>query len=179
MARRLRNRPKGVPEYRPKALTAAQETFAVRIAAGDSATAAYRFAFPKKRMPMKGFYEAASRCRKIPRVAARIAELRAPVIAAAGVTLQGHLGDLKSLRDGAIGPATDKPNYSAAVAAEIARGKVSGLYVEKHEHAGPGGIPLTPPPRSFDFTRLTDDELATVDALLGKAELRPPPITPI
>ncbi len=66
------------------------------------------------------------------KIAARVAELRAPVIAKAQITLENHLNDLKALRDKA--DASEK--YGPAIQAEIARGKASGLYVEKIEHGG-------------------------------------------
>lgn len=46
-----------------------------------------------------------------------------------GVTLAGHINDLKRLRDAA----ESDGKYAAAVSAEMARGKVSGFYVDKLE----------------------------------------------
>lgn len=67
--------------------------------------------------------------------------LRKPEIAAAirtaqferaetcGVTLAGHINDLKRLRDSAEADG----KFAAAVSAEMARGKVSGFYIDKVE----------------------------------------------
>ena len=57
----------------------------------------------------------------------RLAELRQPVIDAAQITLESHLQDLKILRNTAVAA----KNYSAAVAAEVSRGKAAGLYVDR------------------------------------------------
>lgn len=48
------------------------------------------------------------------------------------ITLKEHLDRLKDLADAALSDG----KYAAAVTAEIARGKASGLYVEKVEHSG-------------------------------------------
>ena len=68
--------------------------------------------------------------------------MRKPAIAAAiraaqdaraehcGMTLEGHILELQVLRDAA----KLDGKYSAAVAAEVARGKVSGYYVDRVEH---------------------------------------------
>lgn len=52
------------------------------------------------------------------------------------MTIAGHLQALGELRD----MAQQKGKFSAAVAAEVARGKCSGFYVEKVEHSGAIGI---------------------------------------
>ena len=64
-----------------------------------------------------------------PHVLARIQHLQSEVAAGVVLTMQQHLGDLKELRD----KAADDGRWSAAVAAEVARGKAAGLYVEKTE----------------------------------------------
>ena len=73
--------------------------------------------------------EAASRLLKNSEVIARLAELRAPAAEKAGITLDSHLAELADLRD----KAKDARQFSAAIAAEIARGKASGVHVEKTE----------------------------------------------
>lgn len=83
------------------------------------------------------------------KVSARVAELRKPVADAAQVTLAGHLTRLSELRDAA----EKEGKYSAAVTAEIARGKAAGLYVERTEVTGKNGGPLA-------HANVTPDELA-------------------
>lgn len=62
-----------------------------------------------------------------PAILRRIAELRAPVIARAGCNLETHLYELAKIRDSAF----ERGAWNAAAAAEIARGKVVGLYDPK------------------------------------------------
>jgi phage terminase small subunit len=50
--------------------------------------------------------------------------------AVADLTLQSHLDTLNGLRDKAV----SAEQFSAAVSAEVSRGKASGFYVDKHEH---------------------------------------------
>lgn len=71
-----------------------------------------------------------------PYIAAAIAERQAKVSAKLGLTLETHLATLNSLRDQAAGA----EQFSAAVAAEVNRGKASGFYVEKREHQFKGPL---------------------------------------
>jgi hypothetical protein len=60
------------------------------------------------------------------------------VVEAVQITLAAHLDRLAALSD----KAEQEGKYSAAVAAEVARGKASGLYVDKMEHTGKDGAPI-------------------------------------
>jgi phage terminase small subunit len=113
-------------------LTPKQEAFCLAYVLSGNATEAYKQAGYSDGMATKTASEAASRLLKNSKVVARLAELRAPAAEAAVMTIAGHLDDLKDLRD----MAKQEGKYSAAVAAEVARGKVSGFYVEKVEHSG-------------------------------------------
>jgi phage terminase small subunit len=62
-------------------------------------------------------------------ITATLAYLRAPAVKAAQMTLEAHLADLKVLRD----KAAETGQFSAAISAEIARGKAAGLAIEKTE----------------------------------------------
>ena len=62
-----------------------------------------------------------------PLVVRYINELRAEVQEKYGITFQKHLGELAKLRD----EAQKKGAWSAAINAEIARGKAGGLYVDQ------------------------------------------------
>jgi hypothetical protein len=64
-----------------------------------------------------------------PKIIARIAELKAPAIAAAQITYEGHVAKLQQLRE----LAEASGNYPAAIRAEELRGKVAGLYVDRVE----------------------------------------------
>jgi hypothetical protein len=74
-------------------------------------------------------------------VASRVAELREPVARKAQITLESHLDDLLRLRN----MAAKEKQYSAAITAEVARGKASGVHIERSELTGKDGAPLTPP----------------------------------
>jgi len=110
------------------ALTPKQEKFAQSIVKGMTQADAYRSAY-KNNMKASTIQEAASRLMTASNILARIEYLRKPVIEAVRITLKSHLDDLQALRN----MATKKEQYSAAISAEIARGKVSGLYKEAEE----------------------------------------------
>ncbi|MDQ0084571.1 phage terminase small subunit [Variovorax boronicumulans] len=118
------------------ALTPKQEAFCVAYIESGNATDAYRKAGYSSGMSDKTAAEAASRLLRNSKVVARLAEVREMATAEAAMTIADHLNDLKSLRDAA----KKEGKYSAAVAAEVARGRVSGFYVERV--AGSDGGPL-------------------------------------
>lgn len=110
------------------ALTAKQEAFAQAVASGMNQSDAYRQVY-KVRAGTKpeSINQAASRVMADIKVTSRVAELREPAVKNAQLTLETHLSDLQKLRNMAV----KKEQYSAAISAEIARGKAAGLYVEK------------------------------------------------
>lgn len=107
-------------------MTQRQEEFCVRYLETGKAAEAYRLAFKPPKAKAKTIHEVSSRLMKNPEIIKRIEELRAPVRAVAQLTLQTHLESLAGIRDLAI----SEKQLSAAVGAEVARGKVSGLYVD-------------------------------------------------
>lgn len=111
------------------ALTAKQEAFCLAFVATGKPVDAYRAAGYSPGMSDKTAGEAASRLLKDSKILARLAIVRAPAAQKAGITLESHLADLESLRD----KATQSNQFSAAIAAEIARGKAAGVHVEKSE----------------------------------------------
>jgi phage terminase small subunit len=107
-------------------LTAKEEAFSQALASGKNQSDAYRaagYSCPSNKV----VNELASVLAKNPKVTKRVAELRAPAVKRAEITLESHLADLKALRDAA----ESASNYAAAVTAETNRGKASGLYVER------------------------------------------------
>ena len=62
-----------------------------------------------------------------PLVVRYVGELRAEIQEKYGINFERHLGELAKLRD----DAKDKGAWSAAINAEIARGKAGGLYVDQ------------------------------------------------
>lgn len=111
-------------------LTPKQENFAQSVASGMNQSEAYREVYqvgPKTKPETVN--QAASRIMANSKVAARVAELRKPIVEKAQMTLEGHLRDLMMLRNMAV----KEKQISAAIAAEVARGKASGVHVGKSE----------------------------------------------
>ncbi|MEN9885518.1 MAG: Burkholderia phage vB BmuP [Pseudomonadota bacterium] len=119
-------------------LTPKQEAFALAYIQTGNASEAYRLAYDTSKMTEKSVNENASKLLKHAKVAPRIAELRAPAVEKAGLTLEKHLDDLLRLRNMAVKDA----KWTAAIQAEIARGKAAGLYVERTELTGKDGAPI-------------------------------------
>ena len=67
--------------------------------------------------------------RKYPAVVRYIQDLQAEVNAKVDVSYGRHIRKLAEIRDCAL----DKGNYTAAVAAEVQRGRAAGLYVDRKE----------------------------------------------
>lgn len=120
-------------------LTPKQEAFAQAVASGKSQSDAYRVAYTVRESTKPDTVnQSASRIMADPKVSARVEQLRQPIAEAAQITLASHLERLR-----ALSAAAEAGNqYSAAIAAEVARGKASGLYIEKTELTGAAGAPL-------------------------------------
>ena len=119
-------------------LTPKQEHFAQQVASGKTQADAYRAAFSAGKMKAETIQQAASRLMANSKVSARVEELRKPIAEKAQITLERHLKDLMMLRNIAI----KEKQISAAIAAEIARGKSAGLHVDRKEITGKDGVPL-------------------------------------
>lgn len=128
----------GNDQAKPIALTQKQEAFCLAYIETGNASEAYRRAYDAQDMIPASINRKAKEVMDNGKIAARIAELRAPVIAAAQITLADHLKDLQELRE----EAKRAGQLSAAITAEVARGKASGLYVDRSEVTGKDGKPL-------------------------------------
>lgn len=116
-----------------------REAFAQAVASGMNQSDAYRSAYRvKSTTKPESVNQAASALMADIKVAARVAELRAPIAEAAQMSLASHLKRLGELSS----KAEESGQMSAAIAAEVARGKASGLYVERTELTGKGGTGL-------------------------------------
>ncbi len=113
-------------------LTPKQEKFCLVYMETGNASEAYRQSYNAGKMASETINRNAKDLLDNSKIATRLKELRAPAIEKAQITLECHLNDLKTLRDKA--DAAEK--YGPAIAAEVARGKASGLYIEKVEHTG-------------------------------------------
>ena len=117
-------------------LSPQREKFAQAVASGMNQSDAYREAYKVRNgTKLSSVNVNASKLMNDAKVAQRVAELRAPIVKNVQVTLENHLRDLMALRN----LATKEKQMSAAINAEIARGKACGLYVEKLQHSNPDG----------------------------------------
>ena len=112
-----------------RGITSKQEAFCQAIISGSTQTEAYRNSYSTANMKVKTMNEEACALMKYPIIIQRLAELRAPAVKKAGMTLESHLEDLQRLRNMAV---KDK-QYAAAITAETSRGRAAGFYVDKKE----------------------------------------------
>ena len=135
-------------------LTPKQEAFCLAYLETGNASEAYRRSYSAENMSEPVIHNKASALLGKGEVRVRLDELRKPAIQKAQMTLEGHLADLQMLRDKAL--AADQ--FSAAITAEIARGKASGVHVEKSERVltGPDGGPIQAVTR-IELVDLVDD----------------------
>ena len=110
-------------------LTANMESFCVELARTGDASAAYRKAYSAERMKAETISNKALILQQKGEIRARLASLRADVRKKSGITLEEHMKALGVLRN----LASTAKQYSAAITAEMARGKVSGLYTADDE----------------------------------------------
>ena len=125
-------------------LTVKEERFAQLLAMADmSQTAAYIDAGYSSTQLRKTLWEAASRLAASSKVVARVEEIRAAARDAEDMTLAKHLARLDDIGKAALkgdltAAGNTVKNYGAAVTAEIARGKHSGVAAaDKHQIVEP------------------------------------------
>ena len=110
-----------------KKLTPKQEKFAQNVAKGmKKKDAAKQAGYSEKNAGRAGTMLTS---KSNPEVQDRIHALQTKAASKAELTLGNHLVDLKEIRDGAMRNGA----WSAAVTAEVARGKAAGLYVNRSE----------------------------------------------
>ena len=115
-----------------RGLTQKQENFCLAYIETGNASEAYRRAYNTVGASEKTIWEKASRLLKEGKVRARLEELRKPAAESAQITLSQHLSTLEELRE----LAKEEGKFGPAIQAEIARGKASGLYVERSQIDG-------------------------------------------
>jgi hypothetical protein len=124
---------------RKKQLTPKQEKFSQAVASGMSQADAYRLAFSVSATTKhETIYKRSSELMGRGDIAGRVQALRSTAAEKAQITLESHLRDLKALRNKAL----ELKQISAAINAEVARGKAAGLYVERTELTGRDGAPI-------------------------------------
>ena len=110
-------------------LTPQQEKFCVELAKSGNASEAYRSAYPNQNMNPDSLAVKACRLASTDKIRLRLSQLRAEVRKTSGITLEEHMTSLKALRNAAA----QAKQFGPAVSAEMARGKVSGLYTPDDE----------------------------------------------
>lgn len=135
------------------ALTQKQESFCLAYLETGNASEAYRRSYDASDMAPATINRKAKDLIDNGKITARVAELRAPAAARAQLSLEQHLNDLRRLRD--LAEASEK--YGPAIQAEVARGKASGLYVEKQEITGKDGGPVQSVTR-IELVAMSDDD---------------------
>lgn len=114
------------------ALTARQRKFIdAYLVSGNATSAAVAAGYSEKTAKSIGSENLTK-----PDVAAAIAGRQAKASDKADLTLESHLAALNALRD----KAAAAEQFSAAVSAEVSRGKACGLYVDKTETKHSGAI---------------------------------------
>ena len=116
------------------ALTARQRKFVdAYLVSGNATSAAVAAGYSEKTAKSIGSENLTK-----PDVAAAVAARQVKASDKADLTLESHLAALNVLRD----QAATAEQFSAAVSAEVSRGKACGLYVEKTELTGKNGGPI-------------------------------------
>ena len=110
-------------------LTPKQEKFCLAYIETGNASEAYRQAYNAEKMKPAVISVKASELLANGKIAVRVSELREPAAKMAQVTLEGHLQRLDALSRGAEA----EGQFSAAISAEIARGKAAGVHIEKNQ----------------------------------------------
>lgn len=134
------------PTSVPSKLTPKQERFCTHYIESGNASDAYRQAYSAYQSKPQTIHREAKRLIDQPKIAHRIVQLQDIATKQTKVRLDAHLEDLKAIRNGAV----RDERWSAAIAAEVARGKVSRLYEKEAEKSGPmhivfhGGLPDLP-----------------------------------
>ncbi len=116
-------------------LTTKQENFALKYVETGNASLAYRHAYEAQDMQQTTIWQEACRTLKIPKVTARIQELKQMAADMAMVTVGTITEELEQARQLAI--KVDQP--AAMRAASMDKAKLHGLIVDKHEHTGQDG----------------------------------------
>lgn len=137
--RKLDRAPKG--EIWFPGLTTAQNIFLREwLSNGRQVVPAHRAAYDNK-LNDCARRVAGYRLLSTPTIRAALAEIQKRATAALSITLKSHLEELALLRD----MAKSAGQFSAAIAAEVARGKAGGLYVDRSIVTTKAVAPSAPP----------------------------------
>ena len=179
-------------------LTPKLEHFCEEIVQGRSQSDAYRLAFRPKRSQPKTIHEEASKLMAHPKVATRVAELRAPVVESVRLTMQQRLNELQNAilfnpkdyfdEHGQPLPIKDLPDHVAKAIAgyEVDAEKFTTKVKFMDRRAAimdysklmgdiPGDKkpPAAPPVKEYDPHQLTAEEWAEYKRIRSKALVGP------
>lgn len=119
------------------ALTAKQEAFCIAYLETGNATEAYRRAYDVSKMAPSTINRAAKDVIDNSKIAARLADLRAPIMKKAQITVEDLLRELEEARTVAM--TCETPQSSAAIAATMGKAKLLGLDKQVVELTGKNG----------------------------------------
>lgn len=119
------------------ALTQKQEAFCIAYLETGNASEAYRRAYDTEKMNPASVNRCAKGVIDNAKIASRIAELRAPVIKKAQITVEDLLRELEEARTVAM--TCETPQSSAAIAATMGKAKLLGLDKQVVELTGKDG----------------------------------------
>lgn len=121
-------------------LTVKQENFCLKYIETGNASEAYRLSYDAKKMKEATVNRTAKEMLDNPKIAARLKELRIPIIERHNITIESILKELEQARVIAL-TADDngKAQPSAAVSASMGKAKLAGLLVDKSEITGANG----------------------------------------
>ena len=129
------------------ALTPKQENFCLAYLETGNASEAYRRAYDAENMKPDSINVNASKLLADAKVALRLAELRAPIIAKAQLTVEDLLAELEETRQIALSAET--PQSGPAVAATMGKAKLLGLDKQVVDHISSDGS-MSPKGKSLD-----------------------------
>ena len=133
-------------------LTPKQEAFCLAYLETGNASEAYRRSYDAKNMRPETINKRASEILDNREIAGRLAELRAPIIAKAQLTVEDLLAELEAARQLALQTASAAP----AVSATMGKAKLLGLDKQVIDHTSSDGS-MTPPTR-IELVPLKDDK---------------------
>lgn len=112
------------------ALSEKQYAYVLERAQGQPPVEAYKIAYNVSADDRASISGSAYNVESSPKVSKWIEACRKAALFSCTVDAEDHARQLVRLRDAAA----EKGQYSAAIRAEMARGQIAGLYVERHEH---------------------------------------------
>lgn len=122
------------------ALTLKQEDFCRSYTEHGNASEAYRVAYDAGRAKPETINRSAKALMDDPKIAARIAELRADAAKRNEITVDDLIAELEEARQVALSAET--PQASAAISSTMGKAKLLGMDKQVVEHVGKNGAPL-------------------------------------